>query len=150
MPLDLSDAVVQRAVAQVAPVVPVAPARTPAARREPNPSLLALLGSLADGASTAYLLKRGGGEDNAMLRGLQGKPGLTGLAVAGGGLAQAAVTHLIGKKFPKLGRAAMANQGATQIGLAAENFSRPTGRSESSIDTYRQAVVRAMTRDDRR
>lgn len=146
MPLDLSEAVLQRALAQVEPQAPARPPKT-AGRTDLNSTLLAILGAGADGASTYHLMRQGSSEDNAIFAGRS--PATTGLAVAGSGVAQAGLTHLLGKKFPKLAKALMGNQAGLSIGLAAENFARPTGRAESSMNTYRKAVAAAMARDDR-
>jgi hypothetical protein len=110
-----------------------------------NPTWLSVLGSIADGASTAHFLSRGGREDNPLYRGLRGKPWATGLAVAGTGLGELAIARVLEKTWPKLGRVLTSMHAAERIGLAGENVSRPRGSSSAA---YRDAVLRAMRKDD--
>jgi hypothetical protein len=136
--LEIRDAVIQRALEQMRQ--PYAETQQ-AQPRELNPTLLAMLGSVADGASTYRTMKRGNREDNAALQGMS--PTGTALSAMGSGLLGAGVSHLIGQKWPKVGRALAGNLGAHQIGIAANNLG-PLGPGQSSIHTYHDAVMRAL------
>lgn len=114
---------------------------------ELNPTLLSILGSLADGVSTYNFMRQGGLEDNSLYQSLSGSPIGTGLAVAGTGLAELGLSRLLGKKFPGLAKTLLANQAAQRIGLAGENFAQPTNRKESSIDSYNRAVTREISKE---
>jgi hypothetical protein len=146
MSVDLSEAVLQRALSKV---TPSQKQERPAPQsREINPTLLAILGALADGASTATLLKKGHREDNPLYAPLRGKPAATGAAVAGTGLAAVGLGKLIGKKFPGAAKALTANYAAQSIGLAGKNFEQTQNGvfGESSADAYRSAVMRGLQR----
>lgn len=141
----LRDEVIQRAMASMSPPAIVEPAR-PAAPTKDHSTLLGVLSALADGASTAHLMKKGGVEGNAIY-GQPQSPMKTGLAVAGSGLADVAAMHLLGKKFPKLAKMLGAQTTAHRIGLAGENVAREGWRPNggSSIDAYHAKVMRAMS-----
>lgn len=103
------------------------------------PETLALIGGLADAASTAVLLKRGGVELNPMYARLHNNPVTTGLAVAGSSLAMKGMRHLLRKKVPWLADALAANQGAMQLGLAAANVQMPRSAFDLSHQTFAMA-----------
>jgi hypothetical protein len=151
MPLDLSEAVLQRAMAQVEPA-PERPRMVASGSGELDPTFMGILGALADGASTYALLKKGHAEDNQAFAPLKGHPAATGLAATGTGLVGVGLAKLLGKKWPGLSRALTANYAAQSIGLAAKNFDQTQQGwfGESSADAYRQAVTRALQRDDTR
>lgn len=120
-----------------------------------SPSLASLLGGLADSGSTYAFLKRGtAGEDNALVSGLSKKSPelLTALGVAGN-LALPLLWKQVAKKFPKVGAALAANQGALQMGYGAINTQntltpRVSAASESrkTSDQYRAALLAQMRR----
>jgi len=143
--LDLSEAVIRRALAQIAP--PHAPQTPrPSSPREAPAGLMGILGAAADGASTYALLKKGYAEDNAAFGPLKGHPAATGLAAAGTGLAGVGLAKLLGKKWPKVGEALSANYAAQAIGIAGKNAEQMQQGAfgKSSVDDYRDAVLRGM------
>lgn len=106
-----------------------------------NPTVAALLGAAGDAASTYHFMKKGGGaEDNALFGGLKG-PGQTALGVAGSSVGSILLAKLLGKKIPALRDAYIANQGATSIGLAGENFSYPKRRKVSGFDSVNEKLA---------
>lgn len=127
---------------------------TPAPSQPPgdlSPKLLALLGAAADGASTYSFMRDGSGnEDNALYRPLGKSPLATGLAVAGTGIASTALIHkILGKRFPVIAGALIANQGANQIGLAGRNLAGDhsiEGATVSTPDSYNRSVTQAIRR----
>lgn len=141
----LIDDLVKRQMAQEQYAAPQ-PDVAQTSHSELSPSLLAILGGAADGISTFDFLRKGTGvEDNAMYRPLKGNPIATGLAVAGtGALTAAVLKKVLGKKFPKITDALLANQGADRIALAARNFS-PEGHTSSS-ESYNNSITQAIRR----
>lgn len=125
-------------------------AQQPAEGHDIDPSLLAVLGGVADGASTYNFLRQGSGvEGNKMYGSLNGSPLKTGLSVAATGLAGVGIAKLLAKKFPKIANAMLANQAATQIGYAGKNISPDMlngHRTSSSTESYNNSVTQAIRR----
>jgi hypothetical protein len=115
-----------------------------------HPEALAVVGGLADAASTYSFLKRGTGvETNAMYLGLNNSPAKTAAGVAGGTAAMMAARALL----RKLGMSRVADliagaQGSHQIGLAAQNaqYDAAGAFPAGSEDIVRSKVQTAMTR----
>lgn len=123
------------------------PQSPPQRPSEMSPETLALLGGLADAASTYTFLKQGAGtESNAMYRPLKNKPLATGLAVAGTALGAKGLRHLFRKKAPGLVNALAANQGAMQLGLGAANIDDVRA---SSDDQWMEALKRARLQNNK-
>lgn len=143
MPLNLDGPLTQELLIRQAQEPTVSPEQ----QNDLSPTLLALLGAAADGASTYGFLKSGTGkEGNRALSGMS--PLGAGIGAASSGLAGVGLAKLLGKKFPKLADALIANQGARQIGLAAENISSPgVTYKDSSDGLYNKKVGSAMTHD---
>jgi hypothetical protein len=137
--------------------------------RKIDPSLLAVIGAAADGASTYKFLSdrkaaqqvpagwqvpmapfpgmkyAGGGEDNPLYRPLENHPLATGLAVAGTGvLTTTLINRVLRKHFPKIADTLLANQGANQIGLAGKNVGPDA--PEGSAESYNRSVTQAIRR----
>jgi hypothetical protein len=112
-----------------------------------NPTVAAILGAVADGASTYNMLKRGSMvEDNAMFSGI-GSPAATGLAAAGTGLAVPLLARLLKGKLPKgIIDPIVANMGARTLGVAGSNFD---GGGVSSFDQLNNAITRNVTGQDK-
>lgn len=110
-------------------------AAAPAPYSTLNPELSAILGSVADGASTYNFMKRGSGrEDNAMLGGAGG-PAATGMAAAAPGLIAAIAGRLLKNKLPgELIDSILGNLGASQMGLAGNNMNLTTKSSQARYD----------------
>lgn len=144
--LDLNGALTQEVLQRMMRDTPAA-VRRDESSRDVSPTLLAALGSLADGASTYALLRKGYAEDNPLFRPLGGHPAATGLGVVGANLAGVGLAKLLGKKWPRAGRALMANHAGATMGLAGKNIEHlGDGFSESSADSYRKAVMAALSR----
>jgi len=107
-----------------------------------NPSLAAILGSLADGASTYNFLKSGSGvENNAMFAG-SGGPAKTAMTAAGTGLMAPLLGKLLKNKLPSgLIDAIVGNMGAQSMGAAGANFD---GFGESSFDQVNNSITREI------
>jgi len=115
-----------------------------------SPHTLATIGGLADAASTYAFMKHGHNRElNPVVNAIaKGNPEMTGLTAAGGLLATKGLTHLIGKKWPKLADALAANLGAQQLGLGIHNFAHATDSTynngkTSSTDEYKDALNRS-------
>lgn len=142
-------------------------ASSPSTERGLTPSMLALLGAAADGTSTYGFLKQSQNhqaqipflpkssgpihhEDNAMYGLLKNNPVATGLSVAGTGLIGAILARkILGKRFPKIADALIANQGANQIGLAGRNIGGAgfvNGQPASSAESYNDSITQAIRR----
>lgn len=117
-------------------------------RSELDPSLMTLLGSLADGASTYTFMRQGRDEDNALYHkmGVTHSPIATGAMVAATGpLLELGIKKVLGKRFPSLARALSSQHAAQRVAIAAENFSRNTGRKpESSGTSVDKAITHAI------
>jgi hypothetical protein len=130
-----------------------APERSPVSTL--SPTTASLVGGLMDSGSTyAFLKRKTGHEDNALIAGLAKKSPelLTALGVAAN-LALPLVWKQIAKKFPGVGNALAANQGALQMGYGALNTQhtlspRVTAASEAmnSATLYRTALLEQMRR----
>lgn len=116
-------------------------------RESLSPTVMALLGSAADGASTYKFMKEGRlSEDNAMLAGHG--PLVTGLSAAGTGLAGIGLSKLIGMKYPKIGNALLANLAGQQLGVGLQNFAGP--RTESAFQTVNKGLASGIKSDPTR
>lgn len=117
MPLEIKDELINELVKREAMKERFAP-KQPEPRIVPegsvNPTLLAILGAIGDGATTYRFLKNGtAAEDNAMLQGMG--PVGTGLAGAGSGIGTALAGRLLKGKLPQsLIDAIVSNMGAHQ------------------------------------
>lgn len=116
-----------------------------------SPQTLATLGGLVDAASTYTFLKRGThNEGNPMINMISGgSPEMGGLAALGGLAASKGVTHLIGKKWPRVADAIAANLGALQLGYGTHNFAKTFNRqagdpNKSSADEWSDVLVRNL------
>ena len=115
----------------------------------------AMIGGLADAASTYSFLKRGTGvEENAMFGGAQNSPAKTALGVAGSAVGMMAARALLRRTgFKRLADMLAGTQGAHQIGLAAQNAhydSKGGFPAESGSDTdVRTKVQTALTSSTR-
>jgi hypothetical protein len=117
------------------PTIESGPAVTPM-----NPYMVSLLGGLMDTASTYKFLTDGSNlrEDNALVAGLSKSPGKMALLGVGANLAMPLLWKKLAKKYPKLGEALAANQGALQFGYGALNTSR---QGPTSSDAYTSSLV---------
>jgi hypothetical protein len=121
----------------------------PAIDVEPiNPELGAVVGGLADAASTFSFLKRGTGkEGNAMWNGAKNSPGKTAAGVAASSLAAAGLRHLLRKKgHGKLADLIAGIMGGQQVGLAAQNAHHDSrggfnSSSQRDVDTKVNAAI---------
>lgn len=100
-----------------------------------GPEKAALIGGLADAASTYTFLKRGSArEANAMWKGLDNHPAATALGVAGGALGFQALRALMRRMgMNGVADTLAGNQGGYQMGLAANNL-QMTSRKRGSSD----------------
>jgi hypothetical protein len=114
----------------------------------------AMIGGLADAASTYSFLKRGTGqEENAMFGGAKNSPLKTALGVATGAAAGMGARALLRKMgFKRLADMLAGTQGAHQIGLAAQNAHYdskggfPAGSSsEKDVRTKVQTALTSST-----
>jgi hypothetical protein len=100
------------------------------------PELAAMLGNVADAASTYSFLKAGTStEGNAMYKGMGDKPLATSMSVLGSGLASQAVRAILrhaGQK--KLADTLAGVQGGQQMGLAGNNFAHMAKQRHDSSD----------------
>lgn len=125
---------------------PMAESR-PAPERKLSPGMLAVLGGIADTASTYAFAKTGQGrEDNPALAGIK-SPGKLAVASMGGLLASRLAAKLLGKVSPAAADALSANLGAEQLGLAVTNTNIAAGKKGvSAFDTYHNTLLRHQKR----
>lgn len=145
----------KRAVAEHAQLVdPPARQSSPqtSASQPMRPESMALVGGLADAASTYAMLQSGTGrEGNPLYAGLHDNPIATGAGVVGSVLVNKLIRALVRKKFPGLADAMAANQGREQLGLAAANTAHSLNGPPymSSQDDYLNAMSRFQINRDK-
>jgi hypothetical protein len=139
---DLAEELLQRELAAHPERFAPEPRRSPDGPSRPmlSPEQLALVGGVADAASTYYFLKRGmGAEGNRLLGATNSQPVQTAMGALLGMAGTKVARDLIRKKFPAVADALAANQGAQQLALAVTNIdpSKP-----ASMREYRAAMTR--------
>jgi hypothetical protein len=116
-----------------------------------NPEAAALMGGLADAASTFSFLKRGTGvESNAMHQ--QGDPLKTAASVAIAALLGSGGRHILRKMgHPKIADLIAGAMGGQQMGLAAQNLQSDLrgGFTQASDDAVTSKVHGALMRRER-